>query len=368
MIVAPKTLSNLSEVFFWVIENQDELVELSGKLSNLIVSILEEGGSIHKVIRRIGQSLIWFSSSGKKVLGNLEDLRASPDFSQSLSIVALGFTGISASMLVAQFLAQAQRLNAIQKELRKIQIKIDNLQESKLKAALDYLRQAEAAQGSRRVEYFWEAIRRARDVGHFYSALALDASIHEQNPVLLQFYARKYFLALFVEISGLINNNELADARVRIDSEEHTLKHLAHLIYDLTLRDRLDEYLAPELVSSAPLTQLEEVYSQAALLGCLEDGHNFDIRLFIDRNRMVIFNSNPVSRLKPGYIRFKRTAKDYLTIAQTTFEEINRILSWRETVSKFIDNNINAIELRQRVEHEKRKLSENPSDYMIYGF
>ncbi len=227
-------------------------------------------------------------------------------------MVAMGFSGISPSLLGAQFLLLSQRLNAIQRELKKIQIKIDNLQESKLKAALDYLKQAEAATGSRRVEYYWEAIRRARDVGHFFSALALDATVHEQNPVLLQFYARKYFLALIVEIAGLVNNNELPDAQMRISSEESTLKHIARLIYEHTLRGRLDEYLAPELATSAPLTLLEEIYNQASLLDCLEDGPNFDIRLFIDRHRNEVFNGNPIVRLTPDYIKFKRSAKDYL--------------------------------------------------------
>ncbi len=237
-----------------------------------------------------------------------------------------------------------------------------------MKAALDYLKQAEAATGSRRVEYYWEAIRRARDVGHFFSALALDATVHEQNPVLLQFYARKYFLALIVEIAGLVNNNELPDAQMRISSEESTLKHIARLIYEHTLRGRLDEYLAPELATSAPLTLLEEIYNQASLLDCLEDGPNFDIRLFIDRHRNEVFNGNPIVRLTPDYIKFKRSAKDYLSIAQTTFEEINRILSWRDTATKCIDNEINAIELRERVENEKRKFAESSSSFMIYGF
>lgn len=336
-------------------------------MTDLLRLIVAEGGSIYKAVRRVGQSLLLFSPSGRRLLGNLEDLKVSADATEAISMVAMGFSGISPSLLGAQFLLLSQRLNAIQRELKKIQIKIDNLQESKLKAALDYLKQAEAATGSRRVEYYWEAIRRARDVGHFFSALALDATVHEQNPVLLQFYARKYFLALVVEIAGLVNNNELPDAQMRISSEESTLKHIARLIYEHTLRGRLDEYLAPELATSAPLTLLEEIYNQAALLGCLEDGPNFDIKLFIDRHRNEVFNGNPIARITPDYIKFKRSAKDYLSIAQTTFEEINRILSWRDTATKCIDNEINAIELRERVENEKRKFTESSSNFMIYG-
>lgn len=378
-IIAP-TLTY--DAIAWLAQNYDKLPAIAGKATDILHGVLQQGGHAARTIQRLGSNLVWNSPNGQRVIGVLDEVRtslagietqqaltqASIQSLRGVAMVTLGLSGVTVGLLAAQFAYLGKRLSAIQHELKKIQIKIDATQESQLKAALGYIQQAESATGERRAFYFGEAVSRARNVCFFFSSQATDPVNHNNDPKIIQFYARKYFLALSVEVSGLLGRDEVPDMVNRIDFEDSTLRRIASLVYDSTLKDRLDELLSPELASVAPLHLTDHLYTQAADLSCLTIEGGFDIRTLIDQERKAIFSHGTMRDLPFSDFRdFKQAASEKLNIAAGTFEEVQRLMSWRALGTTLAASSTTATELQEEVRKTKERLSTSDGDVMIYG-
>ena len=379
LLIAPSLLTTIAS---WIAANHDKIPIIANRTGDLIEDLLREGSRAGRAISRFGSNVVWNSPDGQKVIGGIEEIQGSLgrlteqsttiltniDGLRSLTMISAGFSGLSVAMLAAQFIYLSKRLNRIQKEIQKVQIKIDDTQEAQLKASLDYHQQASGAKGSKKEEYYHEALKRARDVSHFFSAQSINATIHEGNPVLIHYYARKYFLALASELSGLLGREELSDVVARISSEEETLKLIASLIYDATIKDRVDMLLTPELNEVAPLHVIEHVYNQAAQLGCLNHDAAFDIRLFIDQNRKAIYGRSMARALSADCRQFKKSAPQKLGIAAGAFEEIERLLSWKLTANQCAAAGGSAAQLEEAVNDAKKNLAASDTSFMIYAY
>jgi hypothetical protein len=185
---------------------------------------------------------------------------------------------------------------------------------------------------------------------------------------LIHYYARKYFLALASELSGLLGREELSDVIARVSSEEDTLKLIASLVYDSTIKDRVDELMTPELSDLAPLHVIEHVYNQASELGCLTSDEQFDIRTFIDANRKAIYGHGMTRSLSPDFRQFKKSAAQKLGIAAGAFEEIQRLQSWKLTAMQCAASGGGANELEEAVNAAKKDLAASDSSFMIYAY
>lgn len=366
----------------WLASNYDKLPAIAGKAADILHGVLQQGGRAGRTIQRFGSNLVWNSPNGQRVIGVLDEVKtslagietqqaitqASIQSLRGISMVTLGLSGVTVGLLAAQFAYLGKRLSDIQHELKKIQIKIDATQESQLKAALGYIQQAEAATGERRTFYFGEAVSRARNVCFFFSSQATDPVNHDNDPKIIQFYARKYFLALSVEVSGLLGRDEVPDMVNRIQFEDSTLRRVASLVYDSTLKDHLDELLSPELAADAPLRLTEHLYTQAADLGCLTVEGDFDIRTLIERERKAIFSHGGMRDLPFSDFReFRQTAAEKLRIAAGTFEEVQRLMSWCALGNSLVESSTTATELQEEVRKTKERLSTSDGEVMVYG-
>jgi hypothetical protein len=377
-IIAP---SLTVDVIAWLAQNYDKIPSIAGKATDILQGLLQHNGRASRTIQRFGSNIVWNSPNGQRVIGVLDEVRtsltgietqqaitqASIQSLRGVAMVTLGLSGITVGLLVAQFAYLGKRLTAIEHELKKVQVKIDDSQEAKLKTALNFLQQAETATGDKRVYHLREALANASEAGHFFSAQATNPLIHDNDPKLIQFYARKYFLALSVVVSSLLGRDELPDLVNRIDFEDSTLRRLASLVYDSTLKDRLDELLSPELATIAPLHLTEHVYTQASELGCLTMEGGFDIRTMIDQEREAIFAHSGLRRLSPDFRSFKSAAAEKLSIAAGTFEEVQRLMSWRALGSSLVASGKAATELQEEVRQTKERLSTSDGEVLIYG-
>ena len=378
-VIAPAILTTVAS---WIATNHDKIPMIVGRTGDLIEDLVREGSRAGRAISRFGSNIVWNSPDGQRVIGGIEEIQGSlaglteqsteiltsVDGLRSLTMISVGFSGLSVGMLAAQFIYLGKRLNRIQKEIQKVQIKIDDTQEAQLKASLDYHKQAAGATGTKREDYYHEAVKRARDVSHFFSAQSTNATIHEGNPTLIHYYARKYFLALASELSGLLGREELSDVIARVSSEEDTLKLIASLVYDSTIKDRVDELMTPELSDLAPLHVIEHVYNQASELGCLSSDEQFDIRTFIDANRKAIYGHGMTRSLSPDFRQFKKSAAQKLGIAAGAFEEIQRLQSWKLTAMQCAASGGGANELEEAVNAAKKNLAASDSSFMIYAY
>ncbi len=379
MLIAPTALTTIAS---WIAANYDKIPQVAEKTADLIEDVLREGSRAGGAISRFGSNVVWNSADGQKVIGGIEEIQGTLegltqqstqiltgiDGLRSLTMISAGFSGLSVGMLAAQFIYLGKRLNKLQKEVQKVQIKIDDTQEAQLKASLDYHKQAASASDARRDDYYHEALKRARDVSHFFSAQSTNATIHEGNPVLIHYYARKYFLALASELSGLLGREEINDVVARVSSEEDTLKLIAALLYDVTIKDRVDELLAPELSEVAPLHVIEHVYNQAHELGCLNMQERFDVRAFLDANRQSIFSHGKGRFLSGDFRSFKKSAAQKLGIAAGAFEEIQRLQSWKLTAMQCASSGTGAQELKASIDESKKKIAGKDASFMIYAY
>jgi hypothetical protein len=381
-LYAPALFTGATSIASWIAENYDKIPIIAGKTSRLIEDLISAGTSVGPAISRLGSNIVWNSSDGQHVIGGIEEIQGSLsglteqsteiltniDGLRSLTMISVGFSGLSVGMLAAQFIYLEKRLKRIQKEIHKVQIKIDDTQEAQLKASLDYHKQAAGAVGSKKEDYYHEAVKRARDVSHFFSAQSTNATIHEGNPTLIHYYARKYFLALASELSGLLGREELNDVIARVSSEEDTMKFIASLVYESTIKDRIGELMTPELIGIAPLHVIERLYNQASQLGCLSLDEQFDIRSFIDMNRKTISGHGITRSLNFDYRQFKRSAAQKLGIAVGAFEEIQRLQSWKLTAMRCAASGSGASELEGAINSAKKDLAASDSSFMIYAY
>jgi len=378
-VIAPTLLTTVAS---WIAANYDKIPVIAKRTGDVFGDLVREGSNAGKAITRFGSNIVWNSPDGQKVIGGIEEIQGSleglaeqstniltsVDGLRSLSMISVGFSGLSVGMLAAQFIYLGKRLNKIQKEIHKVQIKIDDTQEAQLKASLDYHKQAAGASGAKREDYYHEAVKRARDVSHFFSAQSTNPTIHEGNPTLIHYYARKYFLALASELSGLLGRDEINDVIARVSSEEDTMKLIASLVYDSTIRDRVDLLMTPELSAVAPLHVIEHVYNQASELGCISSDEQFDIKSFIDANREAIFSHGMARALSPSFHQFKKSASHKLGIAAGAFEEIQRLQSWKLTAMQCEITGSGANELKEAVNAAKKNLAASDSSFMIYAY
>lgn len=318
------------------------------------------------------------------MIGGIEEIAGSVDVlgQQSASIlsgiaglkgvtmVAAGFSGLAVAALAGQFLYLNKRFNGLQKEIQKVQEKQDDSKEAHLKSSLDYLKQAEAANGTRQVQYNDEAMKHAREAGHFFSSQAVKESIHGNDARLVHFYARKYFLALSSELSALLGNDCARDVLSRLETEDGTLKEIARQVYSTTIGGKLVDLMAPGLEDVASLELMKHLYRQAWELGCLESMNGkFDFNAMLDSHRPDIFAFGRTRIRGAGFGTTRVKAEENVRIAAGAFEEIQRLQSWGMIVRKCVDSGGGSVgELKQKLEEAIKDMAKKEAGFMAYSF
>jgi hypothetical protein len=282
--------------------------------------------------------------------------------------IGLGFSGISVALLASQFLFLSRRLNQIQKEVQKIQLKIDQTIEAQLQAGLNFLQAADATSGDKRSKAYESALGRARDAGHFFRSQAVSPDIHEEQLPLIQFYSRKYFLALSIELGSLMGLEQIDEVRTRLNAEEVNLKAVASQVFKQTLADDVESYLAPELRDVAALDNISSLFEKAQNLGCVPHDAKISPADVFEANRKSIYSSG-LRTVSPKFIAFRRSAARNLQTAQGTFEEVTRLLSWREAVGYIIQSGRSPIEVARELRQFGDSLEKptNSSPFVAYS-
>lgn len=306
-----------------------------------------------KAIRRFGNNLVWRSAGGTKVIGMLEDINvanarietaisgvmsgqealgASLSTLQGLTMVTLGFSALSATVLTAQFVFLKKRLDAIQKELKGIQIRVDQQMIAKVDAAVKFVAQIEP--GQQNPDYYAEALSKAREAVPYFLSLATDDNITSKNLEVIQFYARQYFLALGVETASLLGAEKYQEAQRRLNDEEINLKQLANSAFQAVLTKDYELYLSPRFKDQITLMALSDLLQQAQNLGLIPAGEDISPEYVFETNRAKIYNAS-TSRLSPRFRDFQKTALPRLRLAISMFEETARLISWRDSLRAF---------------------------------
>ena len=343
----------------WVAKHHDEIIPDAEKTAKFVGDVFSQGG-LAKTIKQIGNTIIWDRPDGSShIIGMLDQvdnridgleigqaaLQTGLSGLKSLSMVTLGFSGVSVGLLAAQFMYLNRRFNQIQKATKRIEIKINQTIEAQLQAGLDFLQAADATTGDKRLHNYHDALGRARDAGHFFRSQAVDPNIHEQQLPVIQFYARKYFLALSVELGSLLGLEQTDEVRTRLNAEEVNLKTIASEVYSQTLAADIESYLTPEMSSVTTLENVSDVLEQAQNLGCIPRETKVGPADVFEANRKKIYSGGIRRMVTPSFESARKVAAQKLQIAHGTFEEVTRLLSWREAVGYLTQNNRSPMEI-----------------------
>lgn len=197
-LIAPILISSAVE---WVAKHHRDILPIAHRATEFMEDAFTHGG-LSKTVKQIGNTVIWNRPDGSAhVIGMLDQIDNRIDGLEiiqtalqtglgglkSISMVTLGFSGVSVGLLAAQFLFLSRKLSQIQKETKKIQIKIDQTIEAQLQAGLDFLQAADATSGDKRLRNYQDSLGRARDAGHYFRSQAVDPNIHEDQLLLIQF-------------------------------------------------------------------------------------------------------------------------------------------------------------------------------------
>lgn len=345
--------------------------------------VLAQGG-IGNTIKQIGNTVIWNRPDGAShVIGMLDQIASDIDGLEiaqqgvqvglsglkSLSMVTLGFSGISVALLASQFVFLTRRINAIQKSLGRIELKIDQQIEAKLETGLTFLQAADDAKGDKRVHDYREALNHARESLNFFRKQAVDPSINREQLDLIQFYARKYFLALAIEIGSLVGLDQSDEIRVRLNAEEKNLKTVASQVYKQTLSTDLESYLAPEMRDFVTLESIAGILEQARNLGCIPRDTGISPAEIFEANRKSIYSRGLRRMGIPTFDASRRASVKKLHSAQSSFEEITRLLSWREAIGYLSQNGRSPTEVANEVRHFRSTLETptNSTPFVAYS-
>jgi hypothetical protein len=379
-VIAPILINSAIE---WVAKHHREIVPIATKAKDFMSDVLTQGG-LTNTIKQIGNTIIWNRPDGAShVIGMLDQLDNSIDGLEiaqqgllmglsglkSLSMVTLGFSGISAAVLAAGFVYLKRQVNQIKKDLRKIPIKIDDTIEAPLKASLDYLEAADAATGERRLHNYREAVKNARIPVHYFCGQATKSEIHEGQLPLIQFYSRKYFFALSVELASLIGLEQTDEVRTRLNAEEANLKTVASQVFKHTLAKDVEAYLAPEMRDVSTLEKVSGILEQARNLGCIPGDTKVAAADVFEANRKNIYSRGLRRMVTPSFKSVRSAAAQKLQIAHGTFEEILRLLSWREAVVYLTQNGRSPTQIASELRHFKANLATptNSSRFVAYS-
>lgn len=345
--------------------------------------VLAQGG-IGNTIKQIGNTVIWNRPDGAShVIGMLDQITSDIDGLEiaqqgiqvglsglkSLSMVTLGFSGISVALLASQFVFLTRRLNAIQKSLGRIEIKITQQIEAKLETGLTFLRAADDAKGDQRIHNYREALNHALESAHFFRQQAIDPNINQEQLELIQFYARKYFLGLSIELGSLVGLDQPDAIKVRLNDEEKYLKTIASQIYKHTLSTDLESYLAPEMRDFVTLESIAGILEQAQNLGCIPRETGVSPAEIFEANRKSIYSRGLRRMGIPTFDASRRASVKKLHSAQSSFEEITRLLSWREAIGYLSQNGRSPTEVANEVRHFRTTLETptNSTPFVAYS-
>lgn len=347
--IAPILISSAVE---WVAKHHKDIIPIANKATEFMGDVFTQGG-IANTIKQIGNTVIWNRPDGAShVIGMLDQLdgridgleiaqqglQAGLSGLKSLSMVTLGFSGVSVALLASQFVFLNRRLNQIKKELTRIQVKIDQTIEAPLKSSLDFLEAADAATGETRLHNYRQALISARTPGHYFCDQATKPEIHEEQLPLIQFYSRKYFMALSIEIGSLLGLEDIDGVRARLNAEEANLKTVASQVFKHTLAKDVESYLAPEMRDVATLENVSSIFEQAQNLGCIPRDTKVSPADIFEANRKNIYSGGLRRMVTPSFDSARKAAAHKLQTAHGTFEEITRLLSWREAVGYLAQN------------------------------
>jgi hypothetical protein len=364
----------ITSVIQWVAKHHEEIIPAT--TTEFLNDVFTQGG-LENIVKQIGNTVIWHRPDGaSRIIGILDQLDSRIDGLEipapglqtglaglkNISMVTLGFSGISVALLASQFVFLARRLTQIQKEVKRIQLKIDQTIEAHLQAGLDFLQAADATIGDEQIRNYRDALGRARDAGHFFRSQAVSPDIHEEQLSLIQYYSRKYFLALSIELGSLLGLDRTDEVRTRLNVEESNLKAVATQVFKKTLALDVDSYLVPELRDVVTLENISGLFEQAQHLGCIPRDTRISPADVFEANRKSIYSSNYLSRaVSSKFNNFRREAAQKLQAAQGTFEEVTRLLSWREAVRYIAQNGRSPTEVARELRQFRDKL-ETPTD------
>src|SRR5262249_20408106 len=338
----------ISTIATWVASNYDKIPVIAKRTSEFFADVAEKG-AFDKTVRAIGNNIIWNRPDGASyMLGMLDQMDTSIDALEvtqqgtlsglsglkTLSMVPLGFSGVTVELIAAQFMFLERSLSKIRAEIERLGIKLDQTMEASLESGQDFLEQAATSPPDAQREHYNKALERARDAGSYFCLQACNPQMHKNDLRIMQYYSRKYFLALSIELASLIGIAETHQIQKRLSNEEANLKKIAAQTYARTVADRVPDYLRPENASFASLASLSELVQSARDLGCITAEHEITPETVFETNRKRIFSFS----YKPFVPHLRgelHKAAFRLHAAQSTLAEVTRLLSWRDS-TKYI--------------------------------
>ncbi len=347
----------------------------------LIQQMKDMGVPLDDIIQRVGNNVIWTYPDGSTQvlavleqasghLGGLSDQMSGLGAGMSsladgqaaigmslaglgkLSMVTLGFSALTSVVATLQFAYLRRRLNALQKDIRKLEIKIESQTESELEASIDFLKHADDTDGEKQERYFHDSLVSSRNVRGYFRNLVNNRDITNDDIRVKQYYARKYFLALSIELSSLLGLREPDQFKKRLEEDKATLQTIARMFFNDVLAGQFEKYLSQNFADICTLEQMTSIARDAARFGCQPSNMQLTPAGLFEQRRAWL--GGKLTDMRFGFSTFKQKASEDLAILTGIFEEIKRLLSWLDTTAYYEAHGTNVIAISERVKSTKQ--------------
>lgn len=249
------------------------------------------------VVSRMGDTLLWTTPNGQKVIGGLETLaesqgriesavvgietaqiamQGSLGIVQSVSIATLGITSLSGAFMAYRLQALNKRIADVRKSIVDVEGKIDAQHKAHIKSSLQYLSEYDNYPDD--TDKLKRALDEARRASNIYGEIAMvEATSQVPRLPILNCRGRLHIVSLLTELRCLMQLDDSKRAIERIEEEEQALKAVAQACFDLTLKGSPERYLRSSFQSQGvSLGLLSSVYRQAKLLSIIDDPEIMD--------------------------------------------------------------------------------------------
>jgi hypothetical protein len=329
---------------------------------------------------RVGETLVWAGPTGEKVIGGLEmlgDSQARIDaavngietaqlaiqgalgFVSAVSIATLGVTSLTGAFMAFRLQALNKRIESLGKEIQDVEGKIDAQHKAHLKSSLQFLREHDESPNDK--GKLRRALDEARLAANIYGTLAADEANGPARLPVLNCRSRLYIVALLTELRCMMTSDDAKQALDRISEEASTLRKVASVCFEKTLKVDPERYLrAPFQEHGVNLDLMTNIYQQAKQLGIIDEPDIHDANSMFEHLRKPL----ELGETYAAWWRRKKIADEMkdLRYLLACFEETSRIEGLKIMISGVRERGGSLSELLNRLKEWRNRQVKQESE------
>jgi hypothetical protein len=377
-------LTDVVKLSAWVWEHRQHFPGVPSQPDKYLETVTSHRGhGVHRVGSKIvfdaleaGTQVLAFLGQTSHQLSDIERAVSDADAAQPLhchslaslkavSMVTLGLTAISPSILAAQFTYLRKRFNDLQKDIRNLQKLLEDRYIAELESGLEMLDSGVRQSKKERIE---SALQKCNESAVFFANRVHSAVNEEQDRRAILMLSRHLAVAICGTTRCYIALEEDAEARKAIATRRQALLAAAKAVFEKTLGRDPERFLVPELAGHTSLESLAMLFRQATYVGAVDRPAGLPRAPADQAAASQLFDTLRGRLFKPKWAWSRvdvKALKEELRDATASLEETSRVLSLAESLEQARKTDTRAIDA---VAWFGQQVKEGREPYFAWGF